>query len=143
MIKNCFCYSTEMAEVLSIKEIGVIREYYVHFLDCEFKSKMIKLKDKRLDEWVEEKRLDTCKVLFPKKISPSRPSSPVAGDVAPTLPLAATTSFAPLNKKKKQGQKRPYDEMDKSLPPTPAPSPGPATPITLIKLDMNNIKVYK
>ncbi|XP_021957857.1 histone acetyltransferase Tip60 isoform X2 [Folsomia candida] len=121
----------QMAEILSIKELAAMREYYVHFLDF----------NKRLDEWVDEKRLDPSKVFFPKKISPSRPSSPVAGDV-PTLPLLATTSSTPsLNKKKKQGQKRPYDEIDRSSsqPPTPAPSPGPATPITLIKEEIPDL----
>lgn len=104
------------------------------------------LVNKRLDEWVDEKRLDPGKVFFPKKVQPSRPSSPFAGDVAPTLPLTATSSNTPALKKKKQGQKRPFDEVDRSLPPTPAPSPGPgpATPISVInRIDIKVVELFE
>ena len=42
-----------MAEILSIRTIdGGVNQYYVHFVDY----------NKRLDEWVNEDRLDTRKV---------------------------------------------------------------------------------
>ena len=41
-----------MAEILSIRTIDGINQYYVHFVDY----------NKRLDEWVNEDRLDTRKV---------------------------------------------------------------------------------
>jgi hypothetical protein len=66
--------------------------------------------NKRLDEWVSEERLDQNKVLFPKKVQPSRPASPVPGDIAPLLPAQAT-STAVMKKKKK----RPIEEVDKSI----------------------------
>ena len=77
------------------------------------------LVNKRLDEWVVEERLDPSKVYFPKKVQPSRPSSPVAGDVAPSIPLA---NAAPAVMKKKY-KKRPLlmsttageEVLDKSM----------------------------
>ena len=41
-----------MAEILSIRQNNGINQYYVHFVDY----------NKRLDEWVDESRLDTRKV---------------------------------------------------------------------------------
>jgi len=46
-----------LAEVISIKDVGNMRYYYVHYIDY----------NKRLDEWVTEDRLDTRKVQYPRK----------------------------------------------------------------------------
>ncbi|XP_013403703.1 histone acetyltransferase KAT5 [Lingula anatina] len=64
------------AEVLSKKDVGGKTMYYIHYLDF----------NKRLDEWVDESRLNLDKVELPKKdaktpvkdnkASGSRPSSP-------------------------------------------------------------------
>ena len=40
-----------MAEILSIRTVDNVNQYYVHFVDY----------NKRLDEWVDEDRLDTRK----------------------------------------------------------------------------------
>lgn len=86
-----------MAEILSIRNVDNVSQYYVHFIDY----------NKRLDEWVTEDRLDTRKVEPPnsgkddkmtglntplrRTVSlatstvPSRPSSPTP--VTPITPV--------------------------------------------------------
>ncbi|ODN01979.1 Histone acetyltransferase KAT5 [Orchesella cincta] len=121
----------QMAEILSVKELENLRRwFYVHFLEF----------NKRLDEWVSEERLKLTKVFYPKKITLSRPPSPIAGDVAPALPLNPA-----LTMKRKKSLKRPFEEMAKAAemantpitvvikqeePGTPAPETpgGPPTP---------------
>lgn len=65
--------------------------------------------NKRLDEWVSEDRLKLSKVFYPKKVTLSRPPSPIAGDVAPTLPLNPAVPM-----KRKKSLKRSYEEISKT-----------------------------
>lgn len=46
-----------LAEIVSVKEVNGTVYYYVHFVDY----------NKRLDEWVNEDRLDTRKVQYPRR----------------------------------------------------------------------------
>ena len=46
--------------------------------------------NKRLDEWVLEDRMDQTKVFFPKKVQPSRPTSP---GILTTLSIFSTILF--------------------------------------------------
>ncbi|CAG7837840.1 unnamed protein product [Allacma fusca] len=111
----------QIAEILSVKEQENRRFFYIHFLEF----------NKRLDEWVMEERLDPSKVYFPKKVQPSRPSSPVAGDIAPLIPIA-TASNAVIKQKKQK--KRPLEdvlEKTHSIDESDVPvTPGPNTPRT-------------
>ncbi|XP_071441083.1 histone acetyltransferase Tip60 isoform X1 [Hetaerina americana] len=104
-----------LAEIISIKETKGTKYYYVHYVDF----------NKRLDEWVTEERLDTRKVLFPRRdggtsgtgvstpkkltlgagggaCSTSRPSSPVL----PSTELLNGSAVLAAALQKKMSRKR-------------------------------------
>uniref|UniRef100_A0A336KQE5 histone acetyltransferase n=1 Tax=Culicoides sonorensis TaxID=179676 RepID=A0A336KQE5_CULSO len=81
-----------LAEIISIKEQGDTRYYYVHYVDF----------NKRLDEWVTDEYLDTRKVQFPRKdgtatgtntgvTTPKRIIPSISNLSRPSSPVSSTT----------------------------------------------------
>ncbi|XP_060850370.1 histone acetyltransferase Tip60 [Rhopalosiphum padi] len=123
-----------LAEVISIKDVGMTRYYYVHYIDY----------NKRLDEWVTEERLDTRKVQYPRKdgmttgtsgtgastpkikvenvsiLSQSRPASPLSLPPVTQQNNDATVLSAALQKKISRKRKIVDNEDSQDLP-TPTP----------------------
>ncbi|CAG0885242.1 unnamed protein product [Darwinula stevensoni] len=100
-----------LAEVLGIKEKDGKRQFYVHFIDY----------NKRLDEWVNEDRLDRRKVQWPKKdgaggttgtvtVVGSRPASPAPS--CTSLESVTSSSLAAAIQKKQAGRKRKAVALD-------------------------------
>lgn len=76
------------AEVLSIRTVGDLTQYYVHFVDY----------NKRLDEWVTEDRLDTRRIEQPTVKSDERQGSCMdtpRKSMPPTAPVSRPTSRPP------------------------------------------------
>ena len=70
-----------MAEILSIRTIdGGVNQYYVHFVDY----------NKRLDEWVNEDRLDTRKV-EPPPLAKDDKTTGINTPIRRTVSLATST----------------------------------------------------
>merc|ERR1719273_2119666 len=69
-----------MAEILSIRTIDGVNQYYVHFVDY----------NKRLDEWVNEDRLDTRKV-EPPPLTKDDKTTGVNTPIRRTVSLATST----------------------------------------------------
>jgi len=127
-----------LAEIISIKDVGGAKYYYVHYVDF----------NKRLDEWITEESLDTRKVHFPRKdlgtgteastpkkshigsgISTSgqcsRPASPILNNVE--LLNGNAVLAAALQKKINRKRKGPSLESEDSQegPANQVPPPGP------------------
>ncbi|CAI6350004.1 unnamed protein product [Macrosiphum euphorbiae] len=122
-----------LAEVISIKDVGMTRYYYVHYIDY----------NKRLDEWVTEERLDTRKVQYPRKdgmttgtsgtgastpkiklepisiMSQSRPASPLS--LPPAVPNNDATVLSAALQKKISRKRKIADNEDSQDLPTPTP----------------------
>ncbi|XP_066976921.1 histone acetyltransferase Tip60 isoform X6 [Macrobrachium rosenbergii] len=102
-----------LAEIISIKELETKKLFYVHYIDY----------NKRLDEWVEEDRLDTRKIQYPRRdlasttttglntpkkltgTTNSRPSSP---GLVPD-PITGPSVLAALQQKQQKNRKRKLD----------------------------------
>ena len=69
-----------MAEILSIRTVDGINQYYVHFVDY----------NKRLDEWVTEDRLDTRKV-EPPPLAKDEKTTGLNTPIRRTVSLATST----------------------------------------------------
>lgn len=126
-----------LAEIISIKDVGGTKYYYVHYVDF----------NKRLDEWVTEESLDTRKVHFPRKdlgpgtevstpkkthigsgistsAATSRPTSPILNNVE--LLNGNAVLAAALQKKINRKRKGPSLESEDSQDAPPLqPPPGP------------------
>lgn len=129
-----------LAELVSIKDVGGTKYYYVHYVDF----------NKRLDEWVTEESLDTRKVHFPRKdngpgtevstpkkthigsgistsAQTSRPASPVLNNVEllnGNAVLAAALQKK-INRKRKGPSLESEDSQDGPMTPNQPPPPGP------------------
>uniref|UniRef100_A0A6A7FR75 histone acetyltransferase n=1 Tax=Hirondellea gigas TaxID=1518452 RepID=A0A6A7FR75_9CRUS len=114
-----------LAEVISIADKENQKLFYIHYIDY----------NKRLDEWVNESRLDLRKIQYPrrdlgattalntggpntpKKAVPgttSRPSSP--GIPAPYDPITGQSVLAALQLKQQKHKKRKLDSLDDDEP---------------------------
>ncbi|KAK7083748.1 3-ketoacyl-CoA thiolase 5, peroxisomal [Halocaridina rubra] len=109
------CGFSTLAEIISIKELDNCKKlFYVHYIDY----------NKRLDEWVEEDRLDTRKIQYPRRdlasgtttglntpkktltgTTNSRPSSP---GLIPD-PITGPSVLAALQQKQQKNRKRKLD----------------------------------
>nr|XP_053649930.1 histone acetyltransferase KAT5-like isoform X1 [Cherax quadricarinatus] len=112
-----------LAEIISIKDSDTKKLFYVHYIDY----------NKRLDEWVEEDRLDTRKIQYPRRdlasaattglntpkktltgTTNSRPSSP---GLTPD-PITGPSVLAALQQKQQKNRKRKLDHTESKSPPT-------------------------
>ncbi|XP_069500921.1 histone acetyltransferase KAT5 isoform X1 [Ambystoma mexicanum] len=103
-----------LAEILSVKDIGGKKLFYVHYIDF----------NKRLDEWVTQDRLDLKKIQFPKKevktptkngLSGSRPNSPER-EVRKNLDLSPQPASATSSGKTLPVPKRKVDALSPATP---------------------------
>ncbi|KAG7163445.1 Histone acetyltransferase Tip60-like [Homarus americanus] len=111
-----------LAEIISIKDSDSKKQFYVHYIDY----------NKRLDEWVEEDRLDTRKIQYPRRdlasaattglntpkktltgATNSRPSSP---GLTPD-PITGPSVLAALQQKQQKNRKRKLDHSESKSPP--------------------------
>lgn len=87
----------DSAEILKVKRLDNDRlEFYVHFDDCKLALFFIKLSlvNKRLDEWVDQSRIDFDRIEYPHKKLPRDSSSASLSHLASvdtTVRLPVTT----------------------------------------------------
>ncbi|ROT85942.1 putative histone acetyltransferase Tip60 isoform X2 [Penaeus vannamei] len=113
------CSDWPLAEVISIKDCETKKQFYVHYIDY----------NKRLDEWVDEDRLDTRKIQYPRRdlasgtttglntpkktltgTTNSRPSSP--GLTPAQDPITGPSVLAALQQKQQKNRKRKLDQSE-------------------------------